>query len=62
MVEVMHLLLINTGVSSVALLFLLLLWSRKPAVSPSAEERVYLSKDMYKIKEQVVDSAEETEL
>ena len=62
MVEVMQLLLINTGVSSVALLFLLLLWSRKLAASLSAEERVYLSKDMYKIKEQVVDSAGETSL
>ena len=62
MVEIAHILLINTGVSSVALLFLLLLWSRKPTASPSAEERVYLSKDMYKIKEQVVDSAEEASL
>lgn len=62
MVEVIHLLLVNTGVSSVLLFVLLLLWSRKPAAFQSAEERVYLSKDMHKIKEQVIDSAEEMDL
>jgi len=56
MVGVEHILLINTGVSSVVLFVLLLFWARKPSVKK--EERVYLSRDMYKIKEQVVDSAE----
>ena len=56
MVGVEHILLINTSVSSAVLFVLLLLWARKP--SAAKEERVYLSKDMYKIKEQVVDSAD----
>lgn len=57
MVGVEHMLLINTGISSVVLFVLLLLWARKPM----KEERVYLSKDMYKIKEQVSDTSESVE-
>ena len=60
MVEIAHVLLINTGVSSIFLFVLLLFWARKPSVKK--EERVYLSKDMYKIKQQVVDSGEEMDL
>ncbi|MEK6847465.1 MAG: hypothetical protein AABY16_04835, partial [Nanoarchaeota archaeon] len=59
MVEVMYLVLINTGVSSVLLFVLLLILAKRSDASPPSEERVYLSKDMHKIKEQVVDSAEE---
>ena len=61
MVEVTHLLLINTGVSSVVLFVLLLLWSRKPNAR-STEERAYLSRDMYKIKEQIIDSDEDIKI
>ena len=54
MVGVEHLLLINTGVSSVVL-FLLFLWLiAKP--KHNSEERVYLSKNMSKIKQQIIDS------
>jgi len=54
MVGVEHVLLINTGVSSVVL-FVLFLWLiAKP--HQNIEERVYLSKDMNKIKQQVIDS------
>jgi len=53
MVEVMQVLLMNTGVSSVALLFLLFLSRRKS--SKSKNERVYLSKDMLKIKEEIAE-------
>ena len=60
MVDVTQILLINTGVSSVVLFVLLLFWARKPSIKK--EERAYLSRDLYKIKEQVVDSAEETSL
>ncbi|MBS3084010.1 hypothetical protein J4423_04360 [Candidatus Pacearchaeota archaeon] len=51
MVEIMQILLMNTGVSSVVLLFLLFLSKRK--ISKSKDERVYLSKDMMKIKEEI---------
>ncbi len=54
MVGVEHVLLINTGVSSVVL-FALFLWLLAKPV-PKTEERVYLSKDMNKIKQQVIDS------
>ncbi len=57
MVGVMQLLLINTGVSATLLLVLLLISFKKPNDSVS-EERVYLSKDMHKIKENVNDSDE----
>ena len=53
MVEVMHILLVNTGVSSMALLLLLLFFKRKNL--KSKDSRVYLSKDMLKIKEQIAD-------
>ncbi len=53
MVGVEGLLLINTGVSSVVLFVLFLLLIAKP--NHKSEERVYLSKDMNKIKQQVVD-------
>lgn len=56
MVEVTQLLLINTGVSSVLLFVLLMIWALKPA---KKEERVYLSKDMHKIKEQVINDSED---
>ncbi len=54
MTGVENILLINTGVSSVVL-FVMFLWLiAKP--HHNIEERVYLSKDMYKIKEQISDS------
>ena len=53
MVEIMQVLLMNTGVSSVALLLLLFLSKRK--VPKSKNERVYLSKDMLKIKEEIAE-------
>ena len=53
MVGVANILLINTGVSSVVLFVLILLWARKPIAK---ETRTYLSRDMYKIKEQVTDN------
>lgn len=54
MVGVEHVLLINTGVSSVVLFALFLWLLTKPVHKP--QERVYLSKDMHKIKEQIIDS------
>ena len=54
MVGVEHFLLINTGVSSVVLFALFLWLIAKP--SHKNEERVYLSKDMTKIKQQVIDT------
>lgn len=57
MVGVEQILLINTGVSSVVLFVLFLLWMNKPR--GKKEERSYLSKDMYKIKENVSDSDSE---
>ncbi len=56
MVGVIQLLLINMGVSATLLLILLLKLFKSPIVS---EERVYLSKDMCKIKDNVNDSEED---
>ncbi len=56
MVGIENMLLINTGVSSIVLFVLFILWIAKP--SEKKEERVYLSKDMHKIKENVNDSEE----
>ncbi len=56
MVGVEELLLVNTGVSSVVLFALFLWLLAKP--THKTEERVYLSKDMNKIKQQVNDSEE----
>lgn len=54
MTGIENMLLINTGVSSVVLFVLFILWMAKP--SEKKEERVYLSKDMHKIKENISDS------
>lgn len=56
MVGVENILLINTGVSSVVL-FVMFLWLIIKPVHKN-EERVYLSKDMNKIKEQISESDE----
>ncbi|MGV8142606.1 MAG: hypothetical protein ACP5NS_03140 [Candidatus Pacearchaeota archaeon] len=57
MVGVEHFLIINTGVSSVVL-FVLFLWLIAQPVKQTTkkEKRVYLSKDMNKIKQQITDS------
>ncbi len=57
MVGIIQLLLINMGVSATLLLVLLLILFKRPIISVS-EERVYLSKDMCKIKNNVNDSEE----
>ncbi len=54
MIEIENMLLINTGVSSVVLFVLFILWMVKP--TEKKEERVYLSKEMHKIKENINDS------
>ncbi len=56
MTGIENILLINTGVSSIVLFVLFLLWMVKP--SEKKEERIYLSKDMHKIKENISESEE----
>ena len=53
MVEVIQILLVNTGVSFMTSLLLLLFFKRKNLKSKDA--RVYLSKDMLKIKEEIIE-------
>lgn len=54
MVDVTHILLVNTGAWAMALIVLFALWVWKP--TPPDETPAYLSRDLHKIKKQVVDS------
>jgi hypothetical protein len=54
MIDVTNILLMNIGVSSLVLFVLFLWWMAKP--NEKREERIYLNKEMYKIKDNVSDS------